>query len=77
MTICLIFHNVAQKFKLCYANRCVVAVENKVLKEKSHINSYFLIVHNNGNYSKQSQVFFQVGLKLITNLNFFLKIDIK
>lgn len=77
MTICLIFHNVAQKLKLCYANRCVVAVENKVLKEKSHIKSYFLIVHNNGNYSKQSQVFFQVGLKLITNLNFFLKIDIK
>lgn len=34
MTICLIFHNVAQKLKLCYANRCVVAVENKVLKEK-------------------------------------------
>lgn len=73
MTICLIFHNVAQKLKLCYAKRCVVAIENKVLKEKSHINSYFLIVHNNGNYSKQSQVFFQVRLKVDNKLEFFLK----
>lgn len=72
MTICLIFHNVTQKLKICYANRCVVAIENKVLKEKSHINSYFLKSLTRAIILSKVN-FFSSCTKVDNKLEFFLK----